>query len=98
MPTRHAAAISRPIHVDCYPDRVVLVPDGRSGEPRVVFCDNGGQRDADKLVAAVWEIMDTWGMAGREMYWRPDAQLLRRPRRPNRACSTSPAPWKAAGW
>ena len=69
--TRHAAAISRPIHVDCYPDRIVLVPEAGSGEPRVILCDNGGRRDADKLVAAVWEIMDTWGMAGREMYWRP---------------------------
>jgi hypothetical protein len=69
--TRHAAAISRPIHVDCYPDRIVLVPDANSGEPRLVLCESGGQRDADKLVAAVWEIMDAWGMAGREMYWRP---------------------------
>jgi hypothetical protein len=69
--TRHAAAISRPIHVDCYPDRIVLVPEASSGEPRVVLCENGGRRDADMLVAAIWEIMDTWGMAGREMYWRP---------------------------
>jgi len=69
--TRHAAAISRPIHVDCYIDRVVLVPEMGSGEARVIPCDRGGQRDADKIVAAVWEIMDTWGMAGREMYWRP---------------------------
>ncbi len=69
--TRHAAAISRPIHVDCYPDRIVLVPEPNSSEPRVILCDNNGRRDADKLVAAVWEIMDTWGMAGREMYWRP---------------------------
>ena len=69
--TRHAAAISRPIHVDCYLDRIVLVPEANSGEPRVILCDSGRQRDADKLVAAVWEIMDTWGMAGREMYWRP---------------------------
>lgn len=68
--TRHAAAISRPIHVDCYPDRIVLVPDPGS-EPHVVFCDRGGRHNADRLVAAVWEIMDTWGMAGREMYWRP---------------------------
>jgi hypothetical protein len=69
--TRHAAAVSRPIHVDCYPDRIVLVPEAGSGEPRVILCETGGRRDADKLVAAIWEIMDTWGMAGREMYWRP---------------------------
>jgi hypothetical protein len=69
--TRHAAAISRPIHVDCFADRVVLVPETAGGEPHIIFREQGGSRDADKLVAAVWEIMDTWGMAGREMYWRP---------------------------
>ena len=69
--TRHAAAISRPIRVDCLPDRIVLMPEANGGEPRVIICDNGGRRDADKLVAAVWEIMDTWGLAGRETYWRP---------------------------
>ncbi|MGO9112970.1 MAG: hypothetical protein ACLP9L_27370 [Thermoguttaceae bacterium] len=69
--SRHAAAISRPIHVECYADRIVVVPDAGSSEPQVILCDTGGRRDADKLVAAVWEIMDTWGMAGREMYWRP---------------------------
>ncbi len=69
--SRHAAAISRAIRIDCYPDRLVMAPEVGGGEPRVILCDRGGQRDADKLVAAVWEIMDAWGMAGREMYWRP---------------------------
>ncbi len=69
--TRHAAALSRPVHVDCYPDRVVLVPEVNGGEPHVILCTSDGRRDADRLVAAVWEIMDAWGMAGREMYWRP---------------------------
>jgi len=69
--SRHAAAISRPIHVDCYLDRIVLVPEAGSSEPHVIACGNGGRRDADKIVAGVWEIMDGWGMAGREMYWRP---------------------------
>jgi hypothetical protein len=75
--SRHAAAVSRPIRVDCYPDRVVLVPEANGGEPRVILCDGApgtaghDRRDADKLVVAVWEIMDAWGMAGREMYWRP---------------------------
>jgi len=69
--SRHAAAISRPIHVDCYPDRIVLAPDASGGEAHVIYFTSGGRHDADKLVVAVWEIMDAWGMAGREMYWRP---------------------------
>jgi hypothetical protein len=67
----HAAAISRPVHIDCYADRVVIAPEQPGGEPHVIVCDNDSQRNADKLVAAIWEVMDTWGMAGREMYWRP---------------------------
>jgi hypothetical protein len=68
---RHAAAISRPLHVDCYPDRVVIAPEQSGGEPHVVICGSDAQRNADKLVAAIWELMDSWGMAGKEMYWRP---------------------------
>jgi hypothetical protein len=72
----HAAAISRPVHVDCYTDRVVIAPERPAGgypgsEPLVVVCGGDGQRNADKLVAAIWELMDSWGMAGKEMYWRP---------------------------
>jgi hypothetical protein len=68
---RHAAAITRPLHVDCYADRVVIAPEQPGGEPQVVVYGNDPQRNADKLVAAVWERMDSWGMAGKEMYWRP---------------------------
>jgi hypothetical protein len=68
---RHAAAISRPLHVDCYSDRVVIAPDQPGGEPHVVVFGSDNQRNADKLVAAIWELMDSWGMAGKEMYWRP---------------------------
>ena len=68
---RHAAAISRPIHIDCYPDRLVIAPERPGDEPRVILFENDGRRNADRLVAAVWEVMDSWGLAGREMYWRP---------------------------
>ncbi len=67
----HAAAISRPLHVDCYPDRVVIAPDQPGGEPHVIVCDGSNRRNADKFVAAIWDIMDKWGMAGKEMYWKP---------------------------
>jgi len=66
-----AAAISRPVHIDCYADRLVIAPDRPGGEPHVIVCDSDNQGNADKLVAALWEVMDSWGMAGREMYWRP---------------------------
>jgi len=67
----HAAAISRPVHVDCYTDRVVIAPEQPGGEPKIVVFSYDRQRNADKLVTAIWELMDSWGMAGKEMYWRP---------------------------
>lgn len=67
----HAAAISRPVHVDCYPDRLVIAPEQPGGQPHVIVCGSNSRRNADKFVAAMWEIMDSWGMAGKEMYWRP---------------------------
>jgi hypothetical protein len=67
----HAAAISRPVHVDCYADRLVIAPEQLGGEPQVVIFGNDSQRNADRLVTSVWELMDSWGMAGKEMYWRP---------------------------
>ncbi len=67
----HAAAISRPLHVDCYADRVVIAPDQPGGQPHVVVCNGNTRRDADRFVAAIWEIIDSWGMAGKQMYWKP---------------------------
>ncbi len=69
--SRHSAAISRPIHVDCYADRLAIVPEAGNGETRIIPMQAGSERDSNKFVVAVWEIMDSWGMAGREMYWRP---------------------------
>ena len=31
----------------------------------------GTQQAIDPLMAAIWEQMDSWGMAGKGMYWRP---------------------------
>ena len=67
----HAAAISRPVHVDCYADRLVIAPEQPGGQPHVIVCNSNSRRNADKFVAVMWEVMDSWGMAGKEMYWRP---------------------------
>ncbi|NUQ65935.1 MAG: hypothetical protein HUU20_26035 [Pirellulales bacterium] len=63
--------ITRPIRVDLHPDRLMLVPErGLRGEKQVEF---GGDTTAavDEFVSAVWGHMETWGIAGRGMYWRP---------------------------
>ena len=79
--TRHAAAISRPIHVDCYPDRIVLVPEAGSGEPRVISLR---QRRPARCRQARRRRLGNHGYLG---HGRPRnvlaarAQFLRRPRR-----------------
>jgi hypothetical protein len=64
-------AITRPIHVNLYPDRLVLVPETGVGQERTIPIPAGTAKSIDPLVTAVWEQMDTWGMAGKNMYWRP---------------------------
>jgi hypothetical protein len=62
--------ITRPIRVDCYPDRFVIAPHGQQGG-RVVHVGPQTKDSVNEFVSAVWEQMDTWGIAGRGMYWRP---------------------------
>ena len=66
-----SVAVTRPIRVECYPDRLVLVPEPGSGSPKTIPMPATTERAIDKLVSVVWEHMDSWGMAGRGMYWRP---------------------------
>jgi hypothetical protein len=63
--------LTRPIRVDCYPDRLVLVPEPGYGNPKAISLPGSTAQAIDKFVAAVWEHMDTWGIAGKGMYWHP---------------------------
>lgn len=67
--TPASVPITRPIRVDCYADRLVVGPEGSGG--RVVRLGPRTGESVDELVGAVWDHMDTWGIAGRGMYWRP---------------------------
>lgn len=69
--TKNAVGITRTIHVDCYPDRLIIIPDSRMDGESVVPLDANSARSVNRLVSGVWEHMDTWGIAGRGMYWRP---------------------------
>jgi hypothetical protein len=66
-----AVAVTRPIRVDCYADRLVLVPEEGNHSPRTVPLDGPAEGSIDKFISAVWEHMDSWGIAGKGMYWRP---------------------------
>lgn len=72
--TRDAIPITRPVRVDCYADHLVIAPEGKSGG-RVVRFGPQTRDSVDAMVSAVWDHMDTWGIAGRGMYWRPVLSL-----------------------
>ncbi len=68
--TRDSVPVTRPIRVDCYEDRLVLVREDGSAGTEIRL---GPQMEnaIDEFVAAVWDEMDAWGIAGKGMYWRP---------------------------
>lgn len=65
-----AVPVTRPIRVACYPDRLVIAGDGGAAD-RTIPLAPATERSVDAFVAALWEHMDAWGIAGRNMYWRP---------------------------
>jgi hypothetical protein len=73
--TRGAFPITRPIRVECYADRLVLAAGRGTGPSQIVPLAGRTEASLDKLMTAVWERMDSWGMAGQGMYWRPVLQV-----------------------
>ena len=68
----HAAvAITRPVRVECHADRLVIVPERGLGQPSTISLAGGTAASIDTFVSSVWDYMETWGRAGRGMYWRP---------------------------
>jgi hypothetical protein len=72
--TPFASAVSRNIKIQCEANRYILVPQTGLMKSRVIPITNSGYDAADKLVTAIWEFMDSWGIAGEKMYWRPVLQ------------------------
>lgn len=64
-------AVTRPVRIECYPDRVVLVPEKGLSGVRIFYFHPSPEQAVEDLVQAVREYVETWGIAGRGMYWRP---------------------------
>lgn len=74
--SRGSFPVTRPIRIQCRADGMTLLPDLPGGQDakNVPF----GPKTAtsmDALVTAVWERMDSWGIAGKGLYWRPELHL-----------------------
>ncbi len=68
-------ALTRPIRVECYADRLVVISDRGPADNRVIPLGRSTATSIDTFVSAIWSQMDAWGMAGRGMYWRPVLQV-----------------------
>jgi len=76
---RGSMPVARSIRVDCFPDRLAVVPEAALGEPKVIHLSQRTADSVDALVSAVWDVIDRWGIAGNGMYWRPVLSFRVRP-------------------
>jgi len=67
-----ATGITRPIFVECHPDRLVILPDqGTDGKPQVVPIQATMRNTIGPLATALRTHMDRWGLAVADGYWKP---------------------------
>jgi hypothetical protein len=69
-----AAAVPRPIQVNLYADRLVIIPQGDS-KPKVIKLGPHTLDAVDKTVSIVWTQIDSWESPGPGRYWRPVLQI-----------------------
>ena len=70
--TRGAIGFTRPIRIGCFVDRVVIHSErGENRPPRVVPIHDSSRLAVEEFVSQVWSHMESWGIAGRQAYWKP---------------------------
>jgi len=66
-----AVPVSRPIRIDCHGDRLVIVSDRGRQQSTSVSLGPSAADSMDEFVSGIWDEIDSWGIAGNGMYWRP---------------------------
>jgi molybdopterin converting factor small subunit len=56
-------------------DRLMLVPERGLGGEKQIELGHNTLGAVDGFVSSVWEHVDSWGIAGRGMYWRPTLKV-----------------------
>lgn len=69
--TNGSVPITRPIRIDLFPDRLIIVPEQGVSQSKIIPLGDQTAAAIDGAVSAVWDLMESWGIAGRGMYWRP---------------------------
>ncbi len=72
---RNAVGLTRPMRIECHADRFVVIADRGPAGNKVVPLGSRTTAAIDPFISAVWGEMESWGMAGRGMYWRPVLQV-----------------------
>jgi len=77
---RAGVPIRRPLRVLVREDRIAVLPettpDGAGAAAgRVVLLDGSTKDAMDQFVAVLWDQIESWGIAGKGMYWKPVLSL-----------------------
>lgn len=66
-----AIGATRPILVRCSADKLVIVPETRGQPANEISLGPSTVASIDDLVSGIWTHSESWGKAGRGMYWKP---------------------------
>jgi len=77
--TSGAVPFSRTMRVDCWADRLVLVPSDPRKQKDAIEFDGPTEPAIEQFVSTVWKHMRDWGIAGRGLYWKPVLNLYVHP-------------------
>jgi hypothetical protein len=66
-----AFGISRPILLHCTAEQLILLEQPGTKEEKRFALDSSTHSAVQELVPALWNCMESWGMAGQGMYWKP---------------------------
>jgi hypothetical protein len=78
-------AVTRPIRIECFADRLVVVGLERSARDQIISTPGPLRPEVEKFVSAVWDRMQSWGIAGRGLYWKPVLNVYVQPGAERRA-------------
>jgi hypothetical protein len=67
----HMSPVTRPVLVQCYANKLVIVPEDRTQQALVTSLDGAADDDVDAFVVNVWKHTKAWGIAGKGMFWKP---------------------------
>lgn len=69
--TERGMAVTRPVRVDCHADHLTVAASEGTQSAQTIRLDGPLAEHADALVSAVWDEVESWGIAGYGMYWKP---------------------------